>query len=90
MKYYVYVEPAGNSSETVYTIMSELAILAQYWDYWYSRAQQVVGALEGLSTEQLQQRCVEDFCTIHWAVPATPEHLTQLLWPAPNTDNPAA
>lgn len=75
MKYWIYVEPASETSMLpVWTILSEKAILAQYWDYWYDRMR-----LAGNGAEISEQRCIEDWVTIHWAVEATPESLLRII-----------
>ena len=75
MKYWIYVEPASETSMLpVWTILSEKAILAQYWDYWYDRMR-----LAGHGAEISEQRCIEDWVTVHWAVEATPESLLRII-----------
>lgn len=75
MKYWLYAEPAADfSAEPVYTILSDKAILAQYWDYWYDRMR-----LAGHGAEISEQRCIEDWVTVHWAVEATPEALLRII-----------
>lgn len=67
MRYWIYSEPATHfSSEPVYTIMSDKAILANYFDYWKGK---MIGAhKEDQISEDL---CIQDWVTIHWAEPVT-------------------
>lgn len=62
MKYYSYVEPGDNDLEVTKIVMSEEEILKDYWDYWADRMREA-----GLSKEISKQKCIEDFCVIHWA-----------------------
>lgn len=88
MRYFMYCDPAGaNSSEPVWTIMSERAIVeGAYWDHWSQRMRAKGVFLEN-SPEFMQERCIEDFCVTHWAVEATPTELQKIISPAPNPDN---
>ena len=80
MRHWLIVEPAGSSSEPVWSIYSDDAILASYWEYWlakgiqYNREQ---GLEEGNGLNPL--RCIDDWVTINWAVVATPENLVNIL-----------
>ena len=64
MKYYSYVEPDPNEDWTaIKTILSEQEILSQYWDYWTGQMKEA-GKVDLIN----QQNCIDDFCTVHWAV----------------------
>lgn len=65
MKFYSYVEP-DEFDDTVANkiVLSEAEILHDYWDYWTTQMR-----LVGKSDEISKERCIEDFCTIHWAMP---------------------
>lgn len=87
----MYCEPAGaNSSEPVWTIMSERAIVeGDYWDRW-SQRMRAVGKFMENSPEFMRAQCLDDFCVVNWAVEATPEELAKVISPAPNPDKSAA
>lgn len=85
MKYWLYVEPAGQTSEPVYTVMSDAAIIAEYFDYWRDRMQKAAKPVSAL-IEQDYSRCIDDWVVVHWAVEATPEALLQII-SAPNYEN---
>lgn len=84
MKYYMYIEPAGSSSEPVYTIMSEKAILASYWSRWSSKMP-VPDMLEK-EVHELEQRCIEDYCAINWATECNEKTLAAIFLSAPNSE----
>ena len=86
MKYYMYMEPTGDSSEPTFNIMSEKAILASYWDYWYNRMLSI-GTMDITSyATELEERCIEDFCVIHWALPCDEKTLASIFLSAPNSE----
>lgn len=75
MKYWIYAEPVtAFSSEPTWTIMSDKAIIASYYDYWS-------GKMKGAGKEHLinQENCIMDWVTVHWAVEATPESLLRII-----------
>ena len=77
---WLYAEPAGKSSEPIWMIYSDDAILAEYWETWMQqgRAYNREHGLEehnGISP----LRCIDDWVTIHWAVPATAENLLNII-----------
>jgi hypothetical protein len=80
MRYWLFAEPILNSSEPIWMIYSDDAILAEYWDRWktegfaYNKSN---GFEEYKGVTPL--RCIEDWVTIHWAVPATPENLINII-----------
>jgi len=88
MRYFLYVEPTGKSSEPTYTIMSEGAVLADYWEYWVKWMMKANKELDYSNIEVLQSCCIDDFCTVHWATELTKdsavEWVTQLLEPTEN------
>lgn len=75
MRYWIYVEPASTGcADPVWTIMADRAVLAQYWPYW---SQKMIVAGKG---DQLdQEKCIQDWATIHWAVEATKENLQRIV-----------
>lgn len=80
MRYWLFAEPAGASSEPVWSIYSDDAILAEYWDYWLGRMTEYnlkQGLPEG--TNCSPTRCINDWVSTNWAVVATPENLVQIL-----------
>ena len=69
------MEPASETCTLpVWTILSERAILAQYYDYWCNRMR-----MAGKSDALNKTRCIEDWATTHWAVEATPEALLRII-----------
>lgn len=74
MRYWLYVEPAGKTSEPIFVIMSDKAILAEYWDYWCERMRSV-GKADLINKED----CILDWATIHWASEATHETLAKII-----------
>lgn len=61
MKSYEIAYPDENNNDVV-EILTEEEILATYWDYWYERMCSV-----GKREEATRERCIEDWCVIHWA-----------------------
>ena len=61
MKIYQYCEP-GDNDDVVYVRISETDIIREYFPYWSGMMRKVGN--EHLITEE---RCIEDFCVIHWA-----------------------
>lgn len=84
MRYWLYVEPAGKTSEPIFTVMSDAAILGEYWDYWCER-------MKSVGREHLinKEDCILDWVMLHWAVEATPEALLQIIT-APKAENSEA
>lgn len=74
MRYWIYAEPAGSSSEPIYTLMSDAAVLADYWDYWSNKMM-----ASGMAQDLSHENCILDWATIHWAWEATPENLLGLI-----------
>lgn len=80
MRYWLFAEPVGSSSEPVWMIYSDDAILAEYWNHWSSKiiqANQAHGLPEGTNLSPL--KCIDDWVTTRWAVPATPESLINII-----------
>jgi len=80
MRHWLFAEPAGESSEPVWMIYSDDAILATYWNHWVSKGMeynQANGLDLGAGLNPL--RCIDDWVVIHWAVPATPENLLNII-----------
>jgi hypothetical protein len=46
----------------VVEILTEEEILATYWDYWSGKMKEI-----GREAEATRERCIEDWCVIHWA-----------------------
>lgn len=80
MRYWLYAEPAGKSGEPIWMIYSDDAILAQYWEYW-SRKMTDHNAFNNIpeGTGVNPRNCLDDWVTTHWAVPATPENLLNII-----------
>ena len=87
MKYWLYAEPAGKTNEPVWTIMSDDAIIACYWDYWEARMI-AHNKSQGLPEQQDVSRnnCIYDWVVVHWAQEATPEDLLRIIG-APKLQN---
>ena len=62
MRYYSYVEQGDDDKSYVSVLMSEDAIVRDYFEYW-SEQMRRVGKTDLISRE----RCIEDFCVVHWA-----------------------
>ena len=75
MKHWIYTEPVSeHSSEPIYNILSDKAILDSYYDYWCGRMTKV-----GKADLINPQDCILDWVTVHWAVEATPETLLRII-----------
>jgi hypothetical protein len=75
MRYWIYVEPCTLlSSEPVYHIMSDEAVIAVYWDYWREKMTRA-GLEQLLDTE----RCITDWATVNWAQEVTLQVLSQFV-----------
>lgn len=85
MRYWLYAEPAGETSEPVWQVWSDQAILASYFENWRGLMKKAGKPLSAF-LEYDQQRCIEDWVTVHWAVEATTEALLQII-SAPNPEN---
>lgn len=80
MRYWLFAEPVGESSEAIWMIYSDDAILAEYWPTWMQQgmAYNLANGLdEGNGISPL--RCIDDWVVVHWAVPATPENLMNII-----------
>lgn len=94
----MYCAPAGDSSHPVYRVLSEKAILAEYYNCWYDRLRIRPHILDRILERKpedmhqatyLEQVCINDWCVGNWATEATPEALLSII-EAPNLDNSAA
>lgn len=75
MHYWIVITPAtGDCSEPVYQIYSEQAILAQYYDYWFAKMKQ-----KDPQSEVSPDKCIQDWITVNWAIPATPKLLEKII-----------
>jgi len=84
MNYWMYSTPAGNSGIPIWTIYSEDAIIADYWDTWRKGMveQNIENDLDpyhDISTEN----CIEDWICTHWAMPVDAGCMSEIL-AAPN------
>jgi hypothetical protein len=61
MKKYTFVE-MSETGAAIDVIMTEQEIIDYYFDYW-SNQMRKVGKENMISNE----RCIEDFCAVHWA-----------------------
>jgi hypothetical protein len=80
MRYWLFVEPVGETSEPVWMIYSDDAVLAEYWTAWVTKGMRYNhdNGLPG-GTGLSPINCIDDWVTIHWAVPATPENLINII-----------
>lgn len=80
MRYWLFAEPVGDTSEAIWMIYSDDAILAEYWETWKTQGMAWNTEREldpGTGINPI--RCIEDWVTVHWAVPATPENLVNIV-----------
>jgi len=69
VKTYTFVQPGEDGITPEYTSLTEQEILDEYWEYWVGK-QHEVGIKEHLIN---RERCIEDFCVVHWAWEGTRE-----------------
>lgn len=80
MRHWLFAEPAGESSEPIWSIYSDDAILAEYWTYWVDKMTRFnISTYRPEGTGVSPLRCIDDWVTTHWAVPATPENLLNII-----------
>lgn len=80
MSHWLFAEPVGDSSETVWMIYSEEAILAEHWESWKRQGEAWnLDRFLDPSTGITKARCIQDWTVTHWAVPATPENLLKII-----------
>lgn len=80
MRHWLFAEPVGESSEAVWMIYSDDAVLAEYWDTWMRHGMKYNlehGLDEGSGINPM--RCIDDWVMVHWAVLATPENLVNII-----------
>ena len=61
MKLYEIAYPDEHNNDVV-EILTEEEILATYWNYWSVKMKEI-----GREAEATRERCIEDWCVIHWA-----------------------
>lgn len=67
MREFVYVEPTDPVNDDwrpMFIYITEEEILKFYWEYWKSRMVVKYGKDSELISEE---KCIEDFCTVHFA-----------------------
>jgi hypothetical protein len=75
MRYWIYCEPVNEtSSEAVYQIYSDRAILDTYWDYWSSTMRAL-----GRESQISENNCITDWAAVYWAWPADHESLQKII-----------
>ena len=62
MKYYEIVFP-GEYGQHVTEIWSEDQIIKAYYKYWSTKMIEA-----GKGDDISRERCIEDWCTVHWAI----------------------
>ena len=66
MRRFTYVEPGEDGVTPVYYTVSDDYILEEYFPYWLSKMKEV-GRDPGIITHAVLDRCIDDFCVVHWA-----------------------
>jgi hypothetical protein len=61
MKLYEIAYPDEYNNDVV-EILTEEEILATYWNHWSGKMKEI-----GREAEATRERCIEDWCVIHWA-----------------------
>ena len=80
MNHWLVVEPVGETSEPIWMVYSDDAILAEYWATWSTQGMAWNADRNiDLGTGINPLRCIEDWITIHWAIPATAESLINII-----------
>ena len=80
MKYWLTAEPIGNTSEPLWMIYSEDAIIAEYYETWQRQARAYNKAHGYDANKDISRNnCIQDWIVIHWATPATPESLFKII-----------
>lgn len=74
MRYWIYCEPVGESSEAVWQVWSDAAILADYYEHWCELMHKA-----GRESQICEFNCITDWIATHWASPATPETLHKII-----------
>lgn len=75
MRYWLYAEPVNaESSEPVWQVWSDQAILADYWDHWCTLMRKA-----GRESQISENNCITDWAATHWAEPATTENLHRII-----------
>ena len=75
MRYWMYCEPlSAKSSEAVWQVWSDAAILADYWERWCNLMR-----VAGRESQISENNCITDWTATHWAIPATPENLQRII-----------
>lgn len=75
MRYWIYCEPVNaKSTEAIWQVWSDAAILAEYWEYWCGRMRNV-----GRESQISENNCITDWAATHWAVPADAESLQRII-----------
>ena len=62
MKLYEIAYPDENDNDVI-EILTEDEIIASYWEYWSGKMKEI-----GKEAEATRDRCIEDWCVVHWAV----------------------
>lgn len=80
MKHYLIAEPIGDTSQPVWKIYSEEAIIAEYYETW-QRQGEAYNKAHGIAkyTGITASRCIDDWLVVHWAIEATPEALLKII-----------
>ena len=81
MRYWMYCEPVNaKSSEAVWQVWSDAAILADYWEYWCRLMR-----LAGRESQISENNCITDWAASHWANTATHENLQRIIQASEDT-----
>ena len=80
MRHWLFAEPVGDTSEPVWMVYSEDAIVAEYWETW-ERQGMAYNKAHGhdIYKDISRSNCIQDWVVVHWAVEATPENLLKII-----------
>lgn len=70
----MYCEPVDKTSEAVWQVWSDDAILDYYWTRWCE-----IMHVAGRESQISKNNCITDWVATHWAVPATYENLQKII-----------
>lgn len=74
MRYWIYCEPVGETSEAVWHVWSDAAILADYYEHWCELMHK-----SGRESKISENNCITDWAATHWATPATHKNLRRII-----------
>lgn len=66
MRFWTIYYPGENGEER-YETLSEVEIIATYWDYWYGKMCERFGK-DHVDLNYCKQDCIDDWTVVNWAV----------------------